>query len=236
LYGQACSMTAIDEVARQFGLTIIEDNAQGHGAMWRQKRTGSFGLVNATSFYPTKNLGALGDGGAVTTFQEDIATFIRRNRNYGLREKNIPVEQGMNSRLDELQASFLRVKLLHLEEWNEARRNLAAVYLQELQGVGDLALPLADKEGLHVYHLFVIRTATRELLREHLAETGVETMIHYPVPPHLQQAFRNLNYKKGDFPVAEAISESCVSLPLWPGMTEGQVRRVCAAIRTYFDH
>jgi dTDP-4-amino-4,6-dideoxygalactose transaminase len=236
LYGQACNMTAIDEVARQFGLTVIEDNAQAHGAMWRQKRTGSFGLVNATSFYPTKNLGALGDGGAVTTFHDDNASFIRRHRNYGLQEKNLAVEEGINSRLDEMQASFLRVKLKHLDECNEVRRNLAGLYLRELQGVGDLLLPLADKEGLHVYHLFVIRTSVREKLKEYLATAGVETMVHYPVPPHLQPAFRHLDYKKGDFSTAEAISECCLSLPLWPGMKDEQVRRVCDLIRTYFSH
>jgi dTDP-4-amino-4,6-dideoxygalactose transaminase len=235
LYGQPCNMTRLDEISRQFGVPIIEDNAQGHGAMWRDKKTGSFGLVNATSFYPTKNLGALGDGGAVTTFDHDKANFLRIARNYGLTDKTRMPVQGMNSRLDELQAAFLRAKLLYLDQWNEERRRLAAIYLSNLQDVGDLTLPLADKEGVHVYHLFVIQTNFRDALRAHLKNCGIETLIHYPVPPHLQEAFSGAGYRRGDFPQAERLAETVISLPLWMGLRDSQVERVAEAVRAFFE-
>jgi dTDP-4-amino-4,6-dideoxygalactose transaminase len=189
LYGQACNMTAIDEIARQYSLCIVEDNAQAQGARWREKFTGTYGHCNATSFYPTKNLGALGDAGAITTFDLQKADFVKRYRNYGFERKNEGAEVGMNSRLDEIQASVLRIKLQHLDEWNRARQNIAQQYLEQLQGVGDLILPLSDKEAGHVYHLFVIRTAARSALQEYLAAAGIETMVHYPIPPHLQNTY-----------------------------------------------
>jgi dTDP-4-amino-4,6-dideoxygalactose transaminase len=233
LYGQPCNMTRIDELSRQLGLIIVEDNAQSHGAMWREKLTGSFGSVNATSFYPTKNLGALGDGGAVTTFDDSYARFVRANRNYGCEQRHHATYQGMNSRLDEIQAAVLRIKLLYLERWNEERRSLASCYLERLNDIPGLILPRADKEALHVYHLFVIQSPRRDKLRDHLAGAAIETMIHYPIPPHQQQAFRDLNFRKGDFPVAEQIAEQAISLPLWPGMKETEVDRVCSAVRAF---
>jgi dTDP-4-amino-4,6-dideoxygalactose transaminase len=235
LYGQACNMTRIDEISRQYGLIVVEDNAQSHGAMWRQKRTGSFGTLAATSFYPTKNLGALGDGGAVTTFNDDFARFIKANRNYGFGKKNNATYRGINSRLDEIQAAILRVKLLYLEEWNDRRRQIANVYLDRLRDISDLGLPLADKEALHVYHLFVIQSDKRDLLKEHLAKLGIETLIHYPVPPHMQAAFADLTFMEGDFPIAERIARRALSLPLWPGMTVSEVERVCDAVRGFFS-
>jgi dTDP-4-amino-4,6-dideoxygalactose transaminase len=235
LYGQPCNMTKIDEHSRQFNLPVIEDNAQAHGAMWRESKTGTFGIINATSFYPTKNLGALGDGGAVTTFDSKKAEFVRRNRNYGLIDKSHLSDQGVNSRLDEIQAAFLRIKLRYLDIWNEERRRLAAYYLERLKDVGDLILPLADKECVHVYHLFVIQSRLRDILQSHLMKEGIETLIHYPVPPHLQHAFRGLNYRKGDFPQAERIAATALSLPLWPGMKNEQLERVVMAIRKCFS-
>jgi dTDP-4-amino-4,6-dideoxygalactose transaminase len=223
LYGQPCDMTRIDELARQFDLAVVEDNAQSHGAMWREKRTGSFGTANATSFYPTTNLGALGDGGAVTVHDGAKAEFVRNNRNDGIR-----------SRLDEIQASILRVKLLYLEQWNAERRRLAGLYLERLKDVPGLALPLAHKESVHVYHLFVILCDLREQLRDHLAKNKIETSLHYPTPPHLQEAFSGFGYKKGDFPVAEDIAESCLSLPIWPGMKDEQIEYVCDTIKNFF--
>lgn len=234
LYGQACNMTMIQELAEHHKLFIVEDNAQAQGSSWLKTLTGSWGTINATSFYPTKNLGALGDGGAVTTSHEQLASFVKQYRNYGLKEKNIALYLGMNSRLDEMQAAILRIKLKHLEAWNEQRRQLASLYLEQLKDVGDIVLPLSDKEAFHVYHLFVIRTKFRDKLSAHLAAQGIGTMIHYPVPPHLQKPYESLNFRKGDFPITEKIAETCLSLPLWPGMTAQQVERVCEGVRKFF--
>jgi dTDP-4-amino-4,6-dideoxygalactose transaminase len=234
LYGQACDMTTLDRIARHHNLLIIEDFAQAHGAKWLDKMAGSYGTINATSFYPTKNLAALGDGGAITTFDATKAEFVRRYRNYGFAEKNVSSEQGVNSRLDELQAAVLNVKLKYLEKWNEERRVLASKYLEQLEGVGDLVLPLSDKEAYHVYHLFVVRTAHRDSLKTYLRDRGIETMVHYPIPPHLQEAYRGLGYKAGDFPLTEVIAETALSLPLWPGMTGGDISRVCDVMKSYF--
>lgn len=234
LYGQACDMTAITSLARKYNLAIVEDNAQAHGARWLKTRTGSWGKVNATSFYPTKNLGALGDGGAVTTDDASIASFIKQYRNYGFEVKNVAVREGVNSRLDELQAAILRVKLRYLETWNEQRRQLAAIYLERLKDIGDIILPLSDKEAYHVYHLFVIRTERRDALKEFLAKQEIETMIHYPIPPHLQKCYEHLSFRKGEFPLTEKIADTSLSLPLWPGMTSNQVERVCDAVKNFF--
>jgi dTDP-4-amino-4,6-dideoxygalactose transaminase len=234
LYGQSCNMTSIHELAERHKLFVVEDNAQAQGSRWLKTLTGSWGTINATSFYPTKNLGALGDGGAVTTANEQLATFVKQYRNYGLKEKNIALYLGMNSRLDEMQAAILRIKLKRLEGWNQQRRELASLYLEQLKGVGDIVLPLSDKEAYHVYHLFVIRTKFRDNLSAHLAEHGIGTMIHYPVPPHLQKPYEFLNFRKGDFPITEKIAETCLSLPLWPGMIVPQVERVCEAVREFF--
>jgi dTDP-4-amino-4,6-dideoxygalactose transaminase len=234
LYGQACDMTMIGLLAGKHQLSIVEDNAQGHGAQWLQKRTGSYGVINATSFYPTKNLGALGDGGAITTNDDDLAAFVRRNRNYGMEIKNVTVDQGVNSRLDEIQAVMLSLKLGKLDQWNNMRREIARMYLEYLQGVGDLQLPLSDKEAHHVYHLFVVRTTERDRLKKHMQDNGIETMIHYPYPPHLQPVYRHLGLREGSFPVAEEIAKNALSLPLWPGMTEGQVAHVVEIIRRFY--
>lgn len=234
LYGQACDMTAIMELAQKHKIAVVEDNAQAHGARWLEKMTGSFGTVNATSFYPTKNLGALGDGGAITAFDEQIALFLSRNRNYGFARKNFGTDKGSNSRLDEIQAAVLRIKLRHLDVWNEARRKLADVYLEALRSVGDLILPLSAKEAYHVYHQFVIRTDSRDSLKAFLLSHGVETMIHYPIPPHLQPAYSDLNFKEGAFPLTERIAETALSLPLWPGMERHQVNRVIDLIQKFF--
>jgi dTDP-4-amino-4,6-dideoxygalactose transaminase len=234
IYGQPCDMTTIGLLANKYKLFIVEDNAQGHGSSWLEKLTGSFGIVNATSFYPTKNLGALGDAGAVTTDSLEKAEFVRRNRNYGMAVKDYVEDIGMNSRLDEMQAAVLSVKLPVVARWNLIRREIAASYLKNLKDVGDLVLPLSDKEALHVYHLFVIRTQFRDRLREFLSLNGVETLIHYPIPPHLQPVYKELGYGKGSFPIAEQIARTALSLPLWPGMTDGQVTYVIETIRRFF--
>lgn len=233
LYGQPCDMTKLGEISRQYQVAIIEDNAQAHGAMWREKMTGSFGLVNATSFYPTKNLGALGDGGAITTNDEGIAGFVERYRNYGFESKDYCAEQGVNSRLDELQARVLSIKLKHVLAWNEQRRAIASIYQERLKGIDGLLLPVSLPGAHHVYHQFVIRTAKRDKLRDYLAASQVGTMIHYPVPPHMQKAYAHLGYKKGDFPITESIAETCLSLPVWPGISDSQLHHVCDLITRF---
>ncbi len=234
LYGQPCDMTRIMDIAEKNRLLVVEDNAQAQGASWLQQRTGGFGVVNATSFYPTKNLGALGDGGAVTLFDSEKADFVRRNRHYGMEPKDVFPDRGLNSRLDEIQAAILSVKLAKLDEWNVTRREIADRYLQKLSGVGDLILPLSEKEAYHVYHLFVVRSEKRDQLKAWLGKHRIGTVIHYPSPPHLQPAFADLGYQKGAFPVAEAIAETALSLPLWPGMTDDQVDMICERITDFF--
>ncbi len=235
LYGQACDMTAIMKMAERYELDVVEDNAQSHGALWRRQRTGSFGLVNATSFYPTKNLGALGDGGAITTSDDDIAAFISAYRNYGFEEKNSCSVLGVNSRLDEIQAAMLSLKLPWLDEWNNARRSVASHYAARLNELGDLVLPVVHPDAFHVYHLFVIQTSFRDELRKFLLGRGVETMIHYPIPPHLQRAYRHLNFRKGAFPITEKLAENVMSLPLWIGMSHDDVDYVCDRIEEFFE-
>ena len=234
LYGQCCEMDAIMEIASRHKLFVIEDNAQSQGATYNGKLAGSFGHANGTSFYPGKNLGALGDAGAVTTNDEALAEKIRTLRNYGSQKKYYNEVIGSNMRLDELQAAFLSVKLNYLYQWNEQRRQIAAWYDHYLANVGDLRLPFTAPGATHVYHLYVVRTEKRDELQKHLAENGIGTLIHYPVPPHLQEAYKSLGFSNGDFPIAEKISATCLSLPLWPGMQEQQVANVAASIADYF--
>ena len=234
LYGQACNMTEIMKVAREHKLFVVEDNAQAHGATFNGKITGSFGHINAVSFYPGKNLGALGDAGGVTTDDAELAEKVRMLRNYGSRVKYNNDVIGHNMRLDELQAAFLSVKLKHLEAFTEQRREIALLYDERLKGLGDLVLPHVDPQAEHVYHLYVVRTGNRDELQQHLTAKGIGTLIHYPIPPHLQLAYSGLGYKKGDFPVAEKLADTSLSIPLWPGMTGEQAGEVCDAIESYF--
>ena len=235
LYGQICEMTAIETIARKQGLFIIEDNAQAQGARYRGKVSGSWGHINATSFYPGKNLGALGDAGGITTNDDVLAQKAKTLRNYGSQKKYYHEEIGFNMRMDECQAGFLSIKLKYLLDWNKQRGQIAASYLNALQGVGDVILPEVANDADHVYHLFVIRTKQRDKLQEYLTGKGIGTLIHYPVPPHLQAAYKDLGYKKGELPIAEEIANTCLSLPVWPGLTEGQVIEVSNAIRDFFD-
>ena len=230
LYGQAREMDAIMEIAKANNLYVVEDNAQAHLSSYNGKLTGSFGDVNGTSFYPGKNLGALGDAGAVTTNNEELANRIKTLRNYGSAVKYYNEEIGYNNRLDEMQAAFLRVKLNYLEEWTNQRKEIAQWYNEALQMRNDLVLPLVNKSADHVYHLYVVRTSNREKLQQELNEKGIQTMIHYPVPPHLQKAYKNLGYKEGDFPIAEEIARTCLSLPVWPGMDNDSVLNVTTSI------
>jgi len=234
LYGQCCEMDAIMEIAARNNLYVVEDNAQAQGARFKEKITGSFGHINATSFYPGKNLGALGDAGAITTNSDELAEKIRMLRNYGSKEKYHHEVVGYNMRLDELQAAFLSVKLKYLEEWTRQRQQIAAWYNEALKRVGDLVLPTVVKDATHVYHLYVVRTQQRETLQQWLGEKEIGSLIHYPIPPHLQKAYFSLNLKKGSFPIAETLSETVLSLPLWIGMRQVDVDYVAENIRSYF--
>ncbi len=234
LYGQICSMDHIMAIAKKHNLYVVEDNAQAHGASFNGKITGSFGNINATSFYPGKNLGALGDAGAVTTNDATLANTARTLRNYGSQKKYYNEVMGHNMRLDELQAALLSVKLPHLNSWIEQRRLIASWYENALTGVGDLMLPNAATASSHVYHLYVIRTKKRDTLQAWLTSQSIGTLIHYPIPPHLQKAYSHLGFKQGSFPIAENIANSCLSLPLWPGMKEADVEYVTEHIKTFY--
>lgn len=234
LYGQACEMDKIMAIARKYSLKVIEDNAQSHGAAFNGKRTGGFGDINATSFYPGKNLGALGDGGAVTTNSKSLNEKIQILRNYGSRVKYYNEVKGYNSRLDELQAAFLSVKLTKLIASNNKRNNVAKHYIKGLEGVGDIVLPKTAVNATHVYHIFCIRTKKRNQLQKFLTENGVQTLIHYPVPPHLQKAYKELNFKKGDFPIAEELASTSLSIPMYPEMTIAQIEKVISTISRFF--
>lgn len=234
LYGQACEMEAIMAIAKKYNLVVVEDNAQAHGATFNGKITGSFGNANGTSFYPGKNLGALGDAGAVTTDNEELANKIAMLRNYGSAQKYYNESIGFNMRLDEMQAGFLSVKLKYLNEWTKQRIIIAQHYNDTLSNVGDLILPKVHANATHVYHLYVIRTKNRNKLQKFLSENGIGTLIHYPIPPHLQNAYHLLAYKKGDFPISEELADTCLSLPIWPGMTTDQVNTVVEKIKKAF--
>lgn len=236
LYGQPCNMTAIQAIAEQQGLFIVEDNAQAHGARWQEQLTGSFGQINATSFYPTKNLGALGDAGAITTNNADYAKQARLRRNYGSEIKNYNELVGRNSRLDELQATYLNVKLPYLNSWNADRRKMADYYLANLNQVSEITLPSILPEAEAVFHLFVIHTQHRDELQQFLKKHQVETAVHYPVPPYLQKAYGFLGYKAGAFPITEKLAQTCLSLPVWPGMSEEKLSYVCEKIKQFFRH
>jgi dTDP-4-amino-4,6-dideoxygalactose transaminase len=235
LYGQAVNMQSVMALAKKHGLFVVEDNAQAHGAAWKDQRTGSFGHANATSFYPGKNLGALGDAGAVTTNDSELARQIKLLRNYGSEIKYHNEVVGYNKRLDEMQAAFLSVKLKHLETWTARRQAVADQYLSGLEGVGDLILPVTQPNATHVYHLFVVRTNYRDDLAIYLNENGIGTLIHYPIPPHLQRCYANLGHKKGDFPIAEELAKTVLSLPIWPGMGQKQTGLVVDVITDFFN-
>lgn len=235
MFGQACDMDAIAEVAERHGLFVVEDNAQAQGAECRGRRTGGFGRINATSFYPTKILGALGDAGAVTTDDSDLADHVRTMRNYGSGRKDVHEVIGVNSRMDEIQAGILTIKLAYLDGWIEERRRAAEWYREDLEGNEGLILPVIAPGVSHVYHLYVVRCRHRDELRRYLADNGIATMIHYPVPPHLQSAYRGLGFGKGHFPKAEELAETSLSLPIFIGITREQVRTVTGQIGEFFD-
>ncbi len=233
LYGLPAAMDEIREIAAAHRLKVIEDAAQAHGALYRGRRAGSLGDVAAFSFYPAKNLGALGDGGAVTTDHPDIAEKVRRLRNYGAGEKNVHQLRGFNSRLDELQAAFLRAKLPHLEEWNQRRKEVAAQYLQMLKPLAPvLTLPVEPPGVESAWHQFVIRTGRRDELRQFLVKQGIPTMIHYPTPIHQQAAYRG--QIRTPLPVSEKFCRTALSLPIHTGLSPEQIREICGQIQRFF--
>lgn len=231
LYGQAADMDALREISARRGIRLIEDAAQSHDATCRGRRAGNLGDAAGFSFYPGKNLGALGDAGAVVTNDAALAERVRLLANYGSRVKYHNEHKGFNCRLDELQAALLRVKLAALDSWNEERRSLAAFYLRGLAEAPGLRLPHVPEFAEPVWHLFVVRHPRRDELQRRLTEAGIGTLIHYPIPPHLQPAYAELAMGAGSFPIAEAIHREVLSLPLWPGMGEERARTVVEAVQ-----
>lgn len=234
LYGCPADMDALLDIARRHDLRVIEDCAQAHGAAYNGRMVGTLGDAAAFSFYPTKNLGAMGDGGAVATRHADVAERLALLRQYGWRERYISEIPGYNSRLDELQSAILAVRLRHLDDENDARRRLAAVYDAGLAGL-PVALPVARPSDRHVYHLYAIRTGRRDALAAHLRERGIGTAVHYPVPVHRQPAYARLGYGEGSLPVTESAARSVLSLPMFPDLPLESAAAVVRAITTFFN-
>lgn len=230
LYGLPADMDMINSIAGRHGLKVIEDAAQAHGATYKTKKAGSLGEAAGFSFYPGKNLGAFGDAGAVTTNDSDIADKIRAFRNYGSKIKYYNVYKGLNSRLDELQAAILRVKLRYLDEWNGRRSILAARYSESLGGASGIAVPLEPKDMKSCWHLYVITTPERKRLQEFLTMAGIDTMIHYPVPPYRQKAYADLQLRFGALPIADRLAEQVLSLPMGPHMSGEHVSTTASQI------
>ncbi|MBP6985346.1 MAG: DegT/DnrJ/EryC1/StrS family aminotransferase [Alphaproteobacteria bacterium] len=235
LYGQVAAMDEINSIANSYGLQVVEDAAQSQGAALNQQKAGTFGIASGFSFYPGKNLGAFGDAGAVTTNDEILAEKIAMFGNYGSKIKYKHEIMGFNSRLDPLQAAFLRVKIKYLDEWNARRQKIASTYNAELCDVDGLVLPYAENPRQHVWHMYVVRVKDRAGFRSHLEMLGVPTGIHYPTPPHLQGAYAHLGLKLGAFPISEQIHKQVVSLPIGPHMTEEMVEKVIMAVRSYYN-
>jgi len=231
LYGQPADMDPILEIAQKHGLKVIEDAAQAQGARYKGRRTGSLGDAAGFSFYPAKNLGAFSDAGAITTNDGDLTDRVRRLRNYGSQQKYYHDLKGFNSRLDELQAAFLRVKLRKLDEWNDRRRRIAKLYNSQLSTLNSqLVLPCVANGSEPSWYMFVIRHPRRELIQQKLDEAGIGTLIHYPIPPHLSGAYTNGRYARGAFPVAEELSDTALSLPMGPHVLTEQAACVVEAL------
>jgi dTDP-4-amino-4,6-dideoxygalactose transaminase len=231
LYGQPADMKAIREIADRHGIAVLEDAAQAHGARYHGQRTGGLGRAAGFSFYPTKNLGALGDAGAVVTSDTKLAEKVRMLRNYGSVVKYEHELAGVNSRLDPLQAAVLSLKLEKLDGWNEQRRRVARMYGEGLSNVPGITVPKVESWAEHVWHLYVIRSPKRDALQAELTKRGIGTLIHYPKPSHLQGANAGLGFKRGDYPIAEKLAAEVLSLPMWPQMSDADVKTVIDAVR-----
>jgi dTDP-4-amino-4,6-dideoxygalactose transaminase len=232
LYGQPADMDPIMKIAVRYNLRVVEDAAQAHGARYKGRRVGSLGDAAGFSFYPGKNLGALGDGGAVVTNDRELAVKVRVLRNYGSSVKYRNEVKGVNSRLDEIQAAFLRVKLHYLDEWNLRRARKAASYSEALRGL-PLELPHLPHWAESVWHLYVIRTSERDELQEHLTQSGIGTLIHYPIPPHLQLAYKELELAAGAMPISERMSAEVLSLPMGPHLSDEELMQTVTAIKEW---
>ncbi len=233
LYGLPADMDPLLEIASQHGLKLIEDAAQAHGARYKGRKAGSLGDAAGWSYYPGKNLGAFGDAGAVTTNDDHLANQVRLLRNYGSRVKYYNEVKGFNSRLDPLQAAFLRVKLKHLDEWNGRRARIAQIYLEKLSGLPGLTLPYVPAECTPAWHLFVILHEQRDRLQETLKQASIGTLIHYPVPPHLAEAYTGSGYSPGDCPISEQIANTILSIPMGPHLTLEDAAFVISAIHEF---
>lgn len=234
IYGQPLDLTALEALAAGAGITLVNDAAQAHGARWRDRDISSFGVATAYSFYPTKNLGCFGDGGAVATNDDAVAAQIRRGRDYGQERRYVHVDpNGLNSRLDELQAAILRVKLRHLATHNQRRAAIARYYCDQLQGL-PLTLPVIAADASSVHHLFVLRTSQRDALMQHLREREVASLVHYPLIIPLQPAMARFGHRKGDFPIAERCADEVLSLPIHPELTDAEIETVAGAVRAFF--
>ena len=232
LYGQACNMKKICEIAKKYNLYIIEDCAQSHNATIDGQKTGTFGTIGCFSFYPTKPMGALGDSGALLTNDEEVARKLRALRNYGSAKKYVNDIVGINSRMDEIQAAILKVSMNHLEEGNEYRNKIAKKYIEGIHNPL-VKLPKIRHDCNHVYHVFALLCEKRDELQRYLLDRGIQTLIHYPVPPHLQKCYKFLNYKKGDFPICEAYALHELSLPIYMGMPMEEVQIIIDAINSF---
>jgi dTDP-4-amino-4,6-dideoxygalactose transaminase len=230
LYGQPADMGEVLKLAKQRNLIVIEDCAQALGATWRGQPVGSLGDYGCISFFPTKNLGAYGDGGMITAYDQHSARRLKMLRVHGSKTKYHHDEQGMNSRLDELQAAILRVKLPHLTRWNSERRRVATLYREALAHLEEIVLPSESSDSLHVYHQFTIRLKGRDALQRALHESGIESVVYYPVPLHLQSMYSQLGYREGDLPVSERAAAEVLSLPIFPEMTQNDVEYVAECI------
>jgi dTDP-4-amino-4,6-dideoxygalactose transaminase len=233
LYGQPADMDPILEIARKYNLSVVEDAAQAHHAEYKGRRAGSIGHAAAFSFYPGKNLGAYGEGGAVTTNSDEVAEFVKLYRDHGSRKKYIHEIEGHNMRMEGFQGAVLNIKLKHLPGWTESRRKNAALYNELFKGVEGVITPKEMPYSKHVYHLYVIRVKDRQELQNYLNEKGVASGYHYMYPLHLQKAYENLGYHKGDFPVTERVMEEIISLPMYPELTPAQIEYVVESVKEF---
>lgn len=230
LYGAPCEIMKLQKIAKESNIFLVEDACQAHGAMYKNKKVGTFGDLGVFSFYPGKNLGAYGDGGAICTDSEELYKRLKRIRNYGQEEKYYSKEIGINSRLDEIQAAILRVKLKYLDEWNKERNEIAQRYKRELIGI---RMQKISENTFSCYHLFVIENNKRDELRNFLKVKGIDALIHYPVPIHLQKCYEYLGYKKGDFPVSERVSDTILSIPIYPELKVNEQKYISKELNDF---
>lgn len=236
LYGQAADMTQVIDIAKKHNLLVVEDAAQSHGSHYEGRTTGTFGKVGCFSLYPGKNLGAYGDAGIVVTADKELADKISRLRNYGQKQKYYHSEKGLNNRLDTLQAAVLNVKLKYLADWNAKRAYNASLYSKYLSEVEEVKTPQTASNRDHIFHLYVVRVKEREKLQKFLLEKGVTTIIHYPIPIHMQEAYNNLGYSTGAFPITEAFASEIVSLPMFPELSEEQIKYTSDMIKEFYSN